>query len=175
MESEFHGKVDPVMCDPDLVWEKFDTLEDFICDVFVHQGVPEEDARICAKVLITADKRGIDSHGVARMKTIYYDRIKIGVQKAKVPMEVVRDTCAVAVVDGHDGMGHAIGHKCMMMAIEKAKTYGMGMVVCRNSTHYGAAGYHALLVRCGSSSTDCASAVATDLLRSSRQWDSRSL
>jgi LDH2 family malate/lactate/ureidoglycolate dehydrogenase len=138
-------KMNAVLADPDVTWESFDRLEEFMAAVFVAQGVPEEDARICAGVLITADKRGIDSHGIARMKTIYYDRIKMGVQIAKTNFDVVRDSLAVAVVDGHDGMGHYIGHRCMEMAIQKAKMYGMGMVVCRNSTHYGCAGYYALM------------------------------
>ena len=53
----------------------FDDMERFMIDVFRGVGVPEEDARICADVLITSDKRGIDSHGIGRLKPIYYDRI----------------------------------------------------------------------------------------------------
>ncbi|MBR5437644.1 MAG: Ldh family oxidoreductase, partial [Clostridia bacterium] len=54
----------------------------------------------------------------------------------------LKETETTAVVDGHHGMGQVIGHKAMTMAIEKAKKYGMGMVVVRNSTHYGIAGYY---------------------------------
>ncbi|HHJ00805.1 MAG TPA: Ldh family oxidoreductase, partial [Candidatus Aerophobetes bacterium] len=60
----------------DVVWVKFEVMENFIVDVFKGLGVPEEDAKICADVLITANKRGIDSHGINRLKPIYYERIK---------------------------------------------------------------------------------------------------
>jgi len=123
----------------------FDTMERFMVDVFMGIGVPEDDARICADVLVTADKRGIDSHGVGRFKPFYYDRVvKDKVQNAVTNFEIVRDHMAVAVVDGHDGMGMVIAKKSMQLAIEKARTYGIGMVIAKNSTHYGIAGYYAL-------------------------------
>ena len=123
-----------------------DYLEQFIIDVFQGIGVPEKDAKICADVLITADKRGIDSHGIGRLKPIYYDRIvKQKIQQPVTKIEVVRDRLATAVIDGHHGMGMVISTYCMNLAIEKAKKYGMGMVVARNSTHYGIAGYYTLM------------------------------
>lgn len=128
-----------------VVWVSFDALERFMADVFKGLGVPEEDAAICADVLITSDKRGIDSHGINRMKPIYYDRIKAGIQSPVTRFEIVREGPTTAVVDGHDGMGHVIGKKAMELAIEKAKKYGMGMVAVRNSSHYGIAGYYPLM------------------------------
>ncbi len=129
---------------PDHV--SFDLLEDFMVDVFKAIGVPEADAKICADVLITADKRGIDSHGVGRMKPIYYDRIlNSKIQQPVTEFEVVRDCKATAVVDGHHGMGMVIGTRCMQMAIDKAREHGLGMVVARNSTHYGFAAYYPLM------------------------------
>ena len=128
-----------------VCWVGFDTLESFMVDVFKGLGVPEEDARICAEVLITSDKRGIDSHGIGRLKHIYYDRIKIGIQEPVTQFEIIREGPTTAVVDGHHGMGHVIGHRAMQMAIDKASEYGMGMVAVRNSTHYGIAGYYALM------------------------------
>ena len=118
------------------------TITDFVTEVFVRYGVPEADAAICADNLLEADRRGIESHGVNRFKPIYLDRIKAGVQKPVTEFEVIRETPTTAVVDGHDGMGQVIGYRCMAMAIEKAKQYGMGMVVARNSCHYGIAGYY---------------------------------
>lgn len=129
----------------DIVWIKFDLLEQFIADVFKGLGVPEEEAKICAAVLITADKRGIDSHGIARLKTIYYDRIKQGIQFPTAKLEVVKDGPTTAVIDGHNGMGQVIAKQSMSLAIEKARKYGMGMVAVRNSTHYGIAGYYAMM------------------------------
>ncbi|MEA3453888.1 MAG: Ldh family oxidoreductase [Candidatus Caldatribacteriota bacterium] len=129
----------------DIVWLDFDSLENFMVDVFKGVGVTEEDARICADVLITADKRGIDSHGIGRLKPIYYDRIKAGIQSPKTNIEIVKDGPTTAVIDGHNGMGQVIAKKSMALAIEKAKKMGLGMVAVRNSTHYGIAGYYALM------------------------------
>jgi LDH2 family malate/lactate/ureidoglycolate dehydrogenase len=128
-----------------VVYESFDKMEAFMKEVFVKAGVPPEDAAICANVLIESDKRGIDSHGVGRFKPIYIDRIKDGIQQPLTQFEVVKDHLATAVVDGHDGMGQVIGKKSMQMAIDKAKKHGLGMVVARNSTHYGIAGYYATM------------------------------
>lgn len=121
------------------------TITDFVVDVFKAYGIPEEDAKICADVLLESDKRGIESHGVNRFKPIYLDRIKAGIQNPVTNFEVVKETPTTAVVDGHDGMGQVIGYRSMKMAIEKAKKYGMGMVAVRNSTHYGIAGYYATM------------------------------
>jgi len=127
-------------------WLDFATEQQFITDVFKGLGVPEEDARICADVLVTADKRGIDSHGIGRLKPIYYDRIlKYKIQQPVTEMEIVRDRAAMAVVDGHHGMGMVIARRSMQMAIDKAREYGVGTVVVRNSTHYGIAGYYPMM------------------------------
>jgi len=129
----------------DCIWIDFDIMERFMIDVFKGIGVPEEDARICTDVLITSDKRGIDSHGIGRLKTIYYDRIRSGIQKPVTDFEIVREGPTTAVVDGHIGMGHVIGKRSMEMAIQKAAEFGMGMVAARNSTHFGIAGYYVLM------------------------------
>jgi LDH2 family malate/lactate/ureidoglycolate dehydrogenase len=121
------------------------TLTNFVTDAFKGYGIPEEDAKICTDVLLESDRRGIESHGVNRFKPIYLDRIKAGIQKPTTEFEIIKETATTAVVDGHDGMGQVIGVKSMNMAIEKAKKYGMGMVVARNSTHYGIAGYYATM------------------------------
>ncbi|MDR2753089.1 MAG: Ldh family oxidoreductase, partial [Oscillospiraceae bacterium] len=120
-------------------WEK---IYAFVEDAFVGVGVPRDDAKICADVLLESDKRGIESHGVNRFKPIYIDRIWAGIQNPVTEFEIVRETKTTAVVDGHDGMGQVIGYKAMQTAINKAKEYGMGMVAVRNSCHYGIAGYY---------------------------------
>ncbi|MGI5874603.1 MAG: Ldh family oxidoreductase [Bacillota bacterium] len=120
-------------------------MTDFMIDAFVGYGVPREDAEICVDVLIEADRRGIDSHGVNRFKPIYLDRIKAGIQKPVTEWEVVKETPTTVVIDGHDGMGQVIAYNAMRIAIKKAKKYGMGMAAVRNSTHYGIAGYYATM------------------------------
>ena len=121
------------------------TITSFVTDAFVGYGIPRKDAEICADILLESDKRGIESHGVNRFKPIYLDRIKAGIQKPVTEFEVIKDFAATAVVDGHDGMGQVVGYKAMTMAKKKKKKYGMGMVVARNSCHYGIAGYYATM------------------------------
>jgi L-2-hydroxycarboxylate dehydrogenase (NAD+) len=119
-------------------------IHEFMIDVFDGLGTPPEDARICADVLISSDLRGIESHGVGRLK-YYYDRIKAGVQFTKTEMEIVKETATTAVVDGHHGMGHVISYRSMRLAMDKAKQYGLGAVAVRNGTHFGIAGYYPLM------------------------------
>lgn len=128
-----------------IIWIPFDIVESFMADVLINVGVPADEAAICADVLITADKYGIDSHGSNRLRPIYYDRIKDGILNPVTNVDIVRETFTTAVIDGHNGMGHVIAKKAMQTAIDKASVYGMGMVAVRNSTHYGIAGYYSLM------------------------------
>lgn len=129
----------------DCAWLDFETLERFMKDALMAYGVPKEDAEIVSDVLIESDKRGIDSHGIGRLKPIYLDRIDAGTQSPTTKIDILKDDKAVAVLDGNNGMGHVVSHKAMSMAIEKAKEYGIGMAVVRHSTHYGIAGYYATM------------------------------
>jgi L-2-hydroxycarboxylate dehydrogenase (NAD+) len=119
-------------------------IENFMMDVFQGLGVPKDEAHICADVLITSDLRGIESHGVGRLK-YYCDRIQAGVHLTKTEMEVVKETETTALVDGHHGMGHVIAYRSMRMAMDKARQYGLGAVTVRNGTHFGIAGYYPLM------------------------------
>lgn len=119
------------------VWVPFDLLEAFMVDVFTGLGTPRDEAAICARTLINADKRGVDSHGVGRLKTIYYDRIKDGIQYARTKLDLIKEGPTTAVYDANHGMGMVASHIAMQAAIDKAKQYGTGMTVVRNSTHYG--------------------------------------
>jgi len=123
----------------------FEVIEKFMVKVLVKAGIPEDDAKIIGDVLLQADKLGIDSHGVNRLKPIYLDRIKDGILNPVTNFKIVREGPTTAVIDGQNGMGHVISFNAMRMAIEKAKKYGMGMVTVRNSSHYGFAGYYALM------------------------------
>ena len=129
----------------DSAFVPFDKLEKFMRETLTAEGVPSSDASIISDVLIESDKRGIDSHGIGRLKPIYIDRIDKGILNPVTEIEVVSDNKTAAVLDGHDGMGHVVGHRAMEMAIEKAGEYGMGMVAVRNSSHYGIAGYYATM------------------------------
>ncbi len=119
-------------------------IENFMMDVFQGLGVPENDARICADVLITSDLRGIESHGVGRLK-YYYDRIQAGVQVTKTEIEIEKETETTVLINGHHGMGHVISYRAMRLAMDKAKRYGLGAASVRNGTHFGIAGYYPLM------------------------------
>ena len=114
-------------------------------DTLIAYGVPEKEARISADVLIEADKRGIDSHGIGRLKPIYCDRIDQGILWPHKEITVVKETDTTALIDGNLGLGLYVGPHCMDLAIAKAKKHGVGFVVAQNSTHYGIAGYYATM------------------------------
>jgi L-2-hydroxycarboxylate dehydrogenase (NAD+) len=118
-----------------------ETLEKFIRDVLMALGLPADDAQICTDVIIASDLRGIESHGIGRLR-YYYDRIKSGQHQVVTQFEVVRESPTTAVVDGHHGMGMVVAKRAMQMAIDKARVYGMASVAVRNSSHFGIAGYY---------------------------------
>lgn len=123
----------------------FDILEKFISEILVKAGIPEKDTSIICDTLLQADKFGFDSHGVNRLKPIYLDRIKEGIINPVTEFEIVRENPGTAVIDGHNGMGQVISYNAMKLAIDKASRLGIGMVVVRNSNHYGFAGYYPLM------------------------------
>jgi len=119
-------------------------LRTFTEQIFVAIGCSEADARLSADVLISADLRGVDSHGVARLPGYIrlYDHGRLNPQPR---IRVVHETPSTAVVDGDRGLGLVVGPAAMQIAIEKARVAGTGWVAVRNSNHFGIAGYHALL------------------------------
>ncbi|MDO4572673.1 MAG: Ldh family oxidoreductase [Clostridia bacterium] len=123
---------------PYIPW---DLIGGFMEDAFVAYGVPREDAKICADVLMESDRRGIESHGCNRFKPIYIDRIEAGILKPVTDYEILRETPTTLVVDAHDGMGMVASYRAMRSLIEKARTCGLAMAAVRNSSHYGIAGY----------------------------------
>eukprot|EP00172_Hildenbrandia_rubra_P000165 Plantae.Rhodophyta-Hildenbrandia_rubra.ctg10738.p1 GENE.Plantae.Rhodophyta-Hildenbrandia_rubra.ctg10738~~Plantae.Rhodophyta-Hildenbrandia_rubra.ctg10738.p1 ORF type:complete len:454 (-),score=105.37 Plantae.Rhodophyta-Hildenbrandia_rubra.ctg10738:390-1751(-) len=120
----------------------FEMLEEFMVDVFVAMGTPREEAKVAAGVLIWADRRGVDSHGIGRLVPIYVDRVSAGIMKASAPIKVIKETESTMVLDANLGLGLYVGPYAMNICLEKAKKVGLGMVVVKNSTHYGAAGYY---------------------------------
>ncbi len=117
-------------------------LQRFCDDVFQKYGFSKEEAQTIRDSLLAADLYGIESHGMQRM-VLYYEGIVKESIDPKAEMEVVFETPVTAVVDGHHGMGQLIATKSMELAIEKAKTSGIGIVSVRNSNHYGIAGHYA--------------------------------
>lgn len=121
----------------------YNTLRSFTESVLMHIGCPEEDARLAADVLLTADLRGVDSHGIARLSG-YVRLWEVERMNPKPQVRVVHETPSTAVVDGDGGLGLVVGPKAMDLAIEKSKNVGTGWVAVRNSNHFGIAGYHAM-------------------------------
>jgi len=107
-------------------------------------GVPKNDVDIVVEVLISSDIRGIESHGIGRLK-MYLDFIKDKVQNPVTHVEIVKETPTTALIDGHFGMGHVISYRAMSLAIEKAKKVGIGAVAVKNSTHFGICGYYPIM------------------------------
>ena len=123
---------------PYIPW---DMINSFMVDVFKAYGVPEEDARICADVLLESDRRGIESHGCNRFKPIYSDRIKNATLLPVTKIDILKETPTTVVMDANNGMGMVASYHMMEKLIEKAKVYGMAGGAIMNSTHYGIAGY----------------------------------
>src|SRR5260370_28536798 len=118
-------------------------LHEFSRRVFVHVGVPEVDARRAADVLVAADLRGIDSHGVARLHS-YFEMLSLGRINPRPVVRIVRETLSTATMDGDNGLGLVVGPKANEIAMDKAEAAGSGWVSVRNSNHYGIAGYYVL-------------------------------
>jgi LDH2 family malate/lactate/ureidoglycolate dehydrogenase len=115
----------------------------FTIDIFRRIGCPEQDARTAATALLSADLRGIDSHGVARL--IGYVRLQEAGRANPTPhIRIIHQTPSTAVVDGDSGLGLVVAPFAMQVAIEKAEKVGTGWVSVQNSNHFGIAGYHAL-------------------------------
>jgi LDH2 family malate/lactate/ureidoglycolate dehydrogenase len=119
-------------------------LTAFCAQVFTALGIPEGDAKITSDVLVAADLRGVDSHGVARLKR-YVDGIRDGMMRPDAKPRVVHETPATATIDADGGLGQPPSYRAMQMAIEKAEKLGAGFVAVRNSNHYGIAGYYAMM------------------------------
>jgi L-2-hydroxycarboxylate dehydrogenase (NAD+) len=119
-------------------------LKEFVARILAKMGVPDGDAEATADVLVSANLRGIDSHGVARTRR-YVQGLRDGVMLARPEIQVVRETAVTALVDGGAGLGQVVGVRAMRMAMEKALEAGVGFVAVRNSNHYGIAGYYSMM------------------------------
>ncbi len=123
---------------------EFESLKKLVIAVFEKYGLSHEKCVDVANVMLEADRMGIESHGISRIG-MYVQGMKIGRIHPKAEISVVRETPVSAVLDANDGMGQPVGIRAMRMAIEKAKSSGMGMVVVRNSNHFGIGGYYTMM------------------------------
>jgi len=119
-------------------------LVDFTHGIFEKIGCSHEDATLATAVLLSADLRGIDSHGIARLSG-YVRLWEAGRINSTPQIKVVYETPSTAVVDGDAGLGLVVAPFAMQVAIEKAAKAGTGWVSVKNSNHFGIAGYHAMM------------------------------
>lgn len=123
---------------------KHGELETFCTQVLQKLGVPQDEAEITAKTLVTANLRGVDTHGVTRLPP-YAARLKAGGLKPSLHLTTERETIATALLNGHDGIGQVISYQAMQMAIQKAKGAGVSYVAVKRSNHLGACAFYSMM------------------------------
>ena len=122
----------------------YEQLHAFTTAVFLKMGCTEKDAGIAAVSLLSADLRGVDSHGVARLSG-YMRLWEIGRVNSRPNIRIAHETPSTAVVDGDSGLGLVVAPFAMQVAIDKARNAGTGWVSVKNSNHFGIAGQHAMM------------------------------
>ncbi len=122
-----------------------DNLFEYVVRYLEKWSVPTEDAQMAADVLLSADARGVDSHGIIRLSSYYGSRLKNGLIDPLSPMKVLKETPTTLSIDAGNGLGHPVSVKTMRRTIEKARQSGIAMATVRNSNHYGIAGYYAMM------------------------------
>jgi LDH2 family malate/lactate/ureidoglycolate dehydrogenase len=120
-------------------------LRETVVSIFRNVGVDEEDSRLAADVLVTADLRGVESHGVSNMLRMYVRGYQEGTTKTSPGWRILRESPSTASMDCDTGLGIIMAPKAMEIAIEKAKNVGIGMVTMTNGRHMGMVSYHAML------------------------------
>ena len=132
-----------IMSELHITTFKPETLRQFIERVFLSFEIPMSDARQAADVLLAADLKGIDSHGVARLRT-YVDMLTHGRINPKPKIKIVREFKSVCTIDGDNGLGLVVGPAANRVAMDKADEFGSGWVSVCNTNHYGIASYYSL-------------------------------
>ena len=122
----------------------YDQLYSFSNNIFLKIGCNQRDAETATKSLLSADLRGVDSHGVARLSGYIrlWDAKRVN---AKPVIKIIHETPSTAVIDGDRGLGLVVAPFAMQVAIDKAKAVGTGWVSVKNSNHFGIAGHHAMM------------------------------
>jgi L-2-hydroxycarboxylate dehydrogenase (NAD+) len=120
-------------------------LKDYIVRFLIHLEVPEADAQISAEILVAADLRGVESHGLIRLNSYYGNRIRQGLIDPRSPIQTISETPTTMLVDGGNGLGMVVAQKTMARCIQKAHESNICFASARNSNHYGIAGYYAMM------------------------------
>lgn len=120
-------------------------LERFVSSAFQRVGIPVSDAELTARILVEADLRGIDSHGVLNLYGTYIKGIVDGTINRKPEIQISWGSPTTASVDGDRGLGFLVSHRAMGECIKMAEKHGTGWVTACNSTHSGAGAYYVLM------------------------------
>ncbi len=124
---------------------RVDELKAYVTRFFTTLNVPEIDAQIAADVLVSADLRGVNSHGVIRLHTYYGSRLRKKLIDPLSPIKTLNETAATLALDGANGLGQVVAYRAMSRCIEMADTAGLAVATVRNSNHFGIAGYYAMM------------------------------
>jgi len=116
-------------------------LRKYATEVFAAAGMAREDAAMEADVLVWANLRGVDSHGVQRVEE-YLARVDEGNMDPKAEIEVLRESPAALYIEANHAFGPVVTVPTMEKVIAKAKQLGVGWALIRNTTHQGAMGYY---------------------------------
>jgi LDH2 family malate/lactate/ureidoglycolate dehydrogenase len=127
-------KADIFLCDPAKT-------RNYCSSIFIEQGISEEDSFIVADSLVSANLRGLDSHGITRVG-IYVDRLKKKLVNPIARIKVIKDKGPMLLIDGDNGMGAVVTLKAIRLGIERAKKFGVCTVAITQSNHYGAGAYY---------------------------------
>jgi LDH2 family malate/lactate/ureidoglycolate dehydrogenase len=127
----------------DEVRVRHEDLRETVSAIFEAQGVPPEEAAEATDVLVTADLRGVETHGVSNMLRSYVASYRDGSMNPRPNLATVRERRGTATLDGDRGLGIVHGRRAMELAVTKARDVGMGVVSIRNSRHLGALGHFA--------------------------------
>ncbi|MEA3325946.1 MAG: Ldh family oxidoreductase [Chloroflexota bacterium] len=129
----------------DAIYYRFEDLKDYVVRFLSALDVPEIDARISADVLVSADLRGIHSHGVIRLHSYYGDRLRKQQIDPTSPIKVLKESPATLALDGANGLGQVVAYRAMSRCIKLADQAGLAVTTVRNSNHFGIAGYYAMM------------------------------
>jgi LDH2 family malate/lactate/ureidoglycolate dehydrogenase len=122
-----------------------DDLKDYVRRFFQAYKIPEIDARIAADVMVSADLRGVNSHGIIRLHSYYGNRIRKNLINTHSPLKILQESPATLALDGGNGLGQVVAYRAMSRCIKKADEAGLAVATVRSSNHFGIAGYYAMM------------------------------
>ena len=119
-------------------------LREVVFSILKGLKASDEEATLVAESLVRAEMRGIDTHGIYLLKLLF-ERVEAGMIHLPTKLKVIKDQNALALIDGGNGLGQIATHRAMMMNIQKANKFGIGLTLIRNTNHIGILAFYSLL------------------------------